>query len=87
MKGKMYTLSESQKEQYKNGHPHIAPDVRDEASQRSALSDMSRLGRMMKLDHNFREKISKSFQICACITTCIHAQRCPKSNSISMRCN
>ena len=48
-KGKTYTLSENQKEQYKKDHPHIASDLRDGASQQSALSDVFGLGRMIKL--------------------------------------
>ena len=48
-KGKTYKLSESQKEQYRKDHPHIAPDLRDGACQQSALSDVFGLGRMVKL--------------------------------------
>ena len=36
--GKTYTLVESQKEQCKKDHSHIAADLRDEASQQSAYS-------------------------------------------------
>ena len=51
-KGKTYKLSESQKEQYKKDHPHIAPDLRDGACQQSTLSDVFGLGRLIKLVNN-----------------------------------
>ena len=47
--GKSYKLTDSQKEQYKANHPHIAPDLRDGVCTQSVQSDVYSFGRMIKL--------------------------------------
>lgn len=48
-KGKLYTLSQSEKEQYKVHHPHIAPDLRDGLCSQSVSSDVFALGRVIRI--------------------------------------
>ena len=47
--GRSYKLSESQKEQYKVHHPHIAPDLRDGLCSQSVPSDIFSLGRVISI--------------------------------------
>jgi len=48
-KGRIYKLSESQKEQYKVHHPHIAPDLRDGLCSQSESSDIFSVGRVISI--------------------------------------
>lgn len=48
-KGRSYKLSESQKEQYKVHHPHIAPDLCDGLCSQSVSSDIFSLGRVISI--------------------------------------
>ena len=46
-KGKKYNLSNTEKEQYKNHHHHIAPDLRDGHCYQSAEADVFSLGKII----------------------------------------
>lgn len=46
-KGKKYNLSNAEKEQYKNHHHHIAPDLRDGLCYQSVEADVFSLGKII----------------------------------------
>ena len=48
-KGRVYNLSQRQREQYKVNHLHIAPDLRDGKCPQSTLSDIFSLGRIINV--------------------------------------
>ena len=48
-KGKVYKLSQSEREHYKIHHPHIAPDVCDGLCPQSVSSDTFSLGRVISM--------------------------------------
>ena len=48
-KGKLYKLTDNEKEQYKTHHAHIAPDLRDGICRLSTLSDIYSLGRVIHI--------------------------------------
>ena len=48
-KGRLYHLSQHQREKYKVNHPHIAPDLRDGQCPQSTSSDIFSLGRIINL--------------------------------------
>ena len=45
--GKLYKLTDHEKEQYKACHPHIAPDLRNGLCRQSVMSDVYALGRII----------------------------------------
>ena len=48
-RGKLYKLTDSEKEQYKTYHAHIAPDLRDGVCRQSTFSDIYSLGRILHI--------------------------------------
>ena len=46
--GRMYTLTEAEREKYKKDHSQIAPDLRDGLTKQSTQSDVYSLGRIIK---------------------------------------
>ena len=51
-RGKLYRLTENEKEHYKIHHAHIAPDLRDGVCRQSTQSDIYSLGRILNLVNN-----------------------------------
>ena len=86
-KGKTYRLSESQKEQYKKDHPHIAPDLRDGACQQSALSDVFGLGRMIKLVNSVPQLQRKDLEELSNMCMHYYMHSCPKVFNILQHFN
>ena len=68
--GKSYKLSDSQKKQYKNDHPHIAPDLRDGTCTQSTLSDVFALGRVIKLVNSVPQLQKEDLEMLS--TKCMH---------------
>ena len=68
--GKLYKLTDQQKEQYKINHPHIAPDLRDGICRQSAISDVYSLGRVISIVNSVPELQNKDLEQFS--TTCMN---------------
>ena len=51
-KGRVYNLSQRQREQYKVNHPHITPDLRDGKCSQFISSDIFSVGRIINIVNN-----------------------------------
>ena len=74
-KGRVYNLSQHQRERYKVNHPHIAPDLRDGKCPQSTLSDIFSLGRIMLLMirlHHFNINHYKTYHKSVWNITCMN---------------
>ena len=61
-KGRVYNLSQRQRERYKVNHPHIVPDLRDGKCPQSTLSDIFSLGRINAVNDTATPLQQKSLQ-------------------------
>ena len=69
-KGKLYKLTDHEKEQYKVCHSHIAPDLRNGLCRQSAMSDVYALGRIINTVNGISYLQNKDLQEFS--ETCMH---------------
>ena len=68
--GKLYKLTDHEKEQYKVCHPPIAPDLRNGLCRQSAMSDVYALGRIINTVNGISYLQNKNLQEFS--ETCMH---------------
>ena len=63
-KGKVYSLSENEREKFKEEHAHIAPDLRDGLVPQSVPTDVYTYGRVLKRCNSIIIRSHKLEQFC-----------------------
>ena len=83
--GKLYKLTDHEKEQYKACHPHIAPDLHNGLCRQSVMSDVYALGRIINTVNGvsyLQNKDMQEFLKPVCTTMRNHALKCQQLKTI-----